>query len=166
MVALMMGAESVTAIINRRLIDENHDILFLLRESDGQDLCDLDEQVVDEQVDKPEELVEGYDRNSVGPSPIYGICPSTCRDESYATMRRRCKMFSELEFSACHLLFPLPYQFVKYCERRNIAFTQMTHAIVCNIVGLMVLGTEDDIKFSIEMFEQVSLLKEGSITGC
>lgn len=71
----------------------------------------------------------------------------------------------ETMFLYCRLLFPLSYQFVKYCENWEVAFMQMTSAAVCNMVGLMVLVAEANLYVFIEMLEQVSLLNVSPRVG-
>lgn len=71
----------------------------------------------------------------------------------------------EMTFEHCRLWLSLPYHFVKYADNYKVAFTQMTIVGIFNLVGLMVLGAETGVKVSVEMFEQISSLNNGSKPG-
>ncbi|VVA94182.1 unnamed protein product [Arabis nemorensis] len=47
-----------------------------------------------------------------------------------------------------------PYQFIKYCENRDVAFQQITTTGIDTLGGLIVLGAEIDLNISVNTFEQ------------
>lgn len=68
-------------------------------------------------------------------------------------------------FTYCKLWFPLSYMFVKYYERRGMAFTQPTTVGVGHMVILVMLGSELGIPVSVKMFEEMTSISSGSAPG-
>lgn len=65
----------------------------------------------------------------------------------------------ESYFKDSGLWFPLPKLFVNYCFRRKIAISQLSHAAVRNIVGILTLAAELRVEVDTQSFEEMATIK-------
>ncbi|KFK32249.1 hypothetical protein AALP_AA6G217500 [Arabis alpina] len=99
------------------------------------------EQYPNEQIDQEQVVQEHIVQEILTVQfDTYKISPSLLDERSLDSMRRVCRMSEELEF-----LVP------RYCENKNICFSQMTMVGTCNLVALVVLDIWDSKYCAAEM---------------